>query len=254
MRGRNWFWGVFFILGAILLGVSQLGLISYHIGFWAVIASVILVAALIQSVVMWSIGGTVFSLAFLSIIWAGPLGIQALVPWTVLGIAILLTIGLHIIFHRPHGFDWSSRFVNGPHRFHHHHGPVNIEFDSTGQFDDADTEYVNDQTNVHIDSRMSKSIRYINGENIQTIDITAYMTGLKVYFENADVVDDAHINIDAQLSGVELFVPRNWHLINDVGAMLSGVNDHDYSQDRVTTKNVHLTGKSSLSGLEIYYV
>lgn len=102
MRSRNWFWGTFFILGAILLGVSQMGLISYHLGFWTVIATLVLAGALIQSLIMLSIGGTVFSVAFLSILYAGPLGIAKLAPWTILGIAILLTIGLSIIFFFDH--------------------------------------------------------------------------------------------------------------------------------------------------------
>nr|WP_156301648.1 hypothetical protein [Secundilactobacillus similis] len=95
------------------MGASQLNLINYHFSFWGVIATLVLAGALIQSLVMLSIGGIIFSLAFLSILYAGPLGIQALAPWTILGIALLLTIGFSLIFFRPRHRYWEKRL-------HHH--------------------------------------------------------------------------------------------------------------------------------------
>ncbi|KRK98708.1 hypothetical protein FD04_GL000444 [Secundilactobacillus odoratitofui DSM 19909 = JCM 15043] len=251
MRSRNWFWGTFFILGAILLGVSQMGLISYHLGFWTVIATLVLAGALIQSLIMLSIGGTVFSVAFLSILYAGPLGIAKLAPWTILGIAILLTIGLSIIFFRPRHNWWLKQMKNAGKGHHHWHGgPHANGFHHGGM---VDTETVSsDATQVDIESRMSNSIRYVQGDDIEQVNIVSDMSGVKVYFEHADLVDDAVINVNARLSGIELYIPREWHIVNEIGAMLSGVQD--YGEDTVITKTIYLRGQASLSGLNIRYV
>jgi len=101
MRNRNGiFWGLFLLLSAAILIGSQLHLISYKLGFWTVVVTIFLVAVLIKSLVYLSIPGSVFSLAFIAILYAKPLGITAITPWTVLGAALLISIGLSLIF-RP---------------------------------------------------------------------------------------------------------------------------------------------------------
>jgi hypothetical protein len=98
---RNWFWGVFLVLAAGILVTSRMGIFTYQIGFWTLLVAVFLVAAFVESLVHLTVGGMVFSLAFLAIIFAKPLGIAALAPWTILGAAILLTAGVAVAPSRP---------------------------------------------------------------------------------------------------------------------------------------------------------
>lgn len=245
-RNRNWFWGAFFIVGALLLGASQLNLINYHFSFWGVIATLILAGALIQSLAMLSIGGIVFSLAFLSILYAEPLGIQALAPWTVLGIAVLLTIGLSLIFFRPRHRYWEKRL----HHHGHPHGPHYHHQYNGGMVDEETVS--DDKTVLNIESRMSNSIRYVRGNNLERVNVTAYMTGLKVYFDKADLVENAVIDINSRFSGVELYLPQAWQVINKTNVSLSGINENGVQQ--VDGKVVYLTGDVVLSGVEVYYV
>lgn len=62
--------------------------------FWTVVFA----ATLITSLINRSLGGTIFSIAFLLIIYAKPLHIESIVPWTVLLAAFLVWGGLRLIF------------------------------------------------------------------------------------------------------------------------------------------------------------
>ena len=100
MRNKLWrsFWGIFFLAAAALVVVNQMGILSYKIGFWAIVGTIIFALGLIDSVINRRITEGVFSIAFLLIVYAKPLHIERLVPWTILLAAVLISIGLGIIF------------------------------------------------------------------------------------------------------------------------------------------------------------
>ena len=96
---KNYFWGVFLILAGAYLVVSQLGYLP-AVGVFSLLFTVVCIAVIVASIPHVHFGGILFPLAFIAIIYDKPLGITAITPWTVLLAALLLTIGLHLIFGR----------------------------------------------------------------------------------------------------------------------------------------------------------
>ena len=94
---KNYFWGVFLILAGAYLVVSQLGYLP-AVGVFSLLFTVVCIAVIVASIPHVHFGGILFPLAFIAIIYDKPLGITAITPWTVLLAALLLTIGLHLIF------------------------------------------------------------------------------------------------------------------------------------------------------------
>ncbi len=92
------FWGVGLIAAAVFLVIDQLHLLPFTIGFWAIFWTVVFVASLITSVINKNLYGAIFSIAFLVIVYAKPLHISALSPWTILLVAILVSAGISLIF------------------------------------------------------------------------------------------------------------------------------------------------------------
>lgn len=84
--------------GAYLV-VSQLGYLP-AVGVFSLLFTVVCIAVIVASIPHVHFGGILFPLAFIAIIYDKPLGITAITPWTVLLAALLLTIGLHLIFGR----------------------------------------------------------------------------------------------------------------------------------------------------------
>lgn len=242
MRNRNGiFWGLFLLLSAGILIVSQLHLITYQFSFWTIVATIFLVAVLIKSLVYFAVSGTVFSLAFLGILYAKPLGITALVPWTILGAALLISIGLSMIFrpllakHRPwmrkyYHYDWHKADYNGP-----------------------DVKTVDDP-DVVVSVKMGNSIRYVESDDFKNADVSVNMGEAKVYFENVVVQDTANIHVDVSLGNIELFLPQNWNIVKGINNHMGNISEVGVRRLDDNSHTVTISGLVSLGNLKITYI
>ncbi|GEN95802.1 LiaF transmembrane domain-containing protein [Pediococcus ethanolidurans] len=196
----HWFWGLFFLACAAILIASKMGWFSYQANMWTVIFTLILAAATIKSIVYFSITGTIFSLAFISMLYAKPLGITNLVPWTILGAAFLLSIGLSLVVHP---------FKR---KFHHHQHVFINETGHDGQhFSQSTTTDYESYVNVNV--RMGSTIRYVQSTNFQHAIINVTMGDAKVYFDQAIITNDrANIELNGSMGDIDLYVPKAWNL------------------------------------------
>ncbi|AKP67450.1 LiaF transmembrane domain-containing protein [Companilactobacillus ginsenosidimutans] len=251
MRNRNGiFWGLFLLVGAGVLVASQLHMFTIDMSIWKVVLTIFLVAIFIKSVVYYAIPGAVFSLAFLAIIYAKFLGITTLVPWTILGAALLISIGLSLVFrpllikHRPwmnHHYGAYRGMAHHGENFNHNHRPVDVQTSA--------------QSNVEVSVRMGSSVRYITSDDFQSADITVSMGNAKVYFENVTIKDTAEINLDVSLGGLDLFIPKNWNLVNEMkGNDVGTVDEVGFKDVDSDSPTVYLRGISSWAGLKINYI
>ena len=115
MRKRKIFWGIFFIMMAIIVVASKIGILP-DVGVFSLLATVFLVWMAADGVRHRNFYEMLFAVAFLGIIYDGPLGIEALTPWTVLAAALLLSIGLSLLFggkkERKHGIEFELVLIH----------------------------------------------------------------------------------------------------------------------------------------------
>lgn len=238
---KNWFWPVFLIASAVVLIVSQLGLFTLHVSIWSLLLTLILVAALISSLRYLNMPGVVFAIAFLAMIYAQPLGITKLVPWTILGAAVLLSIGLGLLIHPRYQYHY--RYHNHDHAHYNHHNHDDVH---------ESTSTINDD-HVNLDLSLGNSIRYVHSENFRSADLNVSMAGAKIYFDDADIKEGrVTINVDVSLGSLELYLPQTWQLQEN----LSNSMGHISSTGTPTTAGpgVILTGSVSLGELRIIYI
>lgn len=237
----RWFWGGFLILSAVILVTNALGIFEYRIGFFTLIMTIALIAALLGSLRELNMPGVVFSVAFMAIIYARPLHITALVPWTILGAAVLLSMGLGLLIHPRHR-NWERRYRH--HHFHEHWRGDSFEETNTATVDDA---------NVNLDLSMANSIRYIHSNDLQTANIHVNMAGAKLYFDDVQLHNQkATFNIDVSLSGVELYVPKTWQLDFQLNNNLGHITETGHAESAGPV--VTLIGSVSLGELTIIYI
>ena len=180
---KNYFWGVFLILAGAYLVVSQLGYLP-AVGVFSLLFTVVCIAVIVASIPHVHFGGILFPLAFIAIIYDKPLGITAITPWTVLLAALLLTIGLHLIFGR-----FRKKIV---HRGHSK---------KRDDWDEVKGERLNDDE-LDISSTFGSVIRYITSEDFRYAEIDASFAGVKVYLDQARIPSgNATINIDSSFAG-----------------------------------------------------
>lgn len=232
MKNERIFWGVFFILCAVAMVAAKLGLLG-GFNFWTALFTVFLAACLVKSISKRDMTGVLFSTAFLCIVYDEPLGITALTPWTVLGAAFLGSIGFSILrrpemksSYRAYNRDFSQETVNGG----------------------ADGVWMN------LESNFAGSVKYIRSENFKGADLRCNLGAMKVYFDNAVIRgDEAEIRLDLHLGGAELYVPKEWCVVNEATAYLGGVEEKN-SGGSAGTPRLRLTGSITLSGVTIIYV
>ncbi|MFC6259938.1 LiaF transmembrane domain-containing protein [Levilactobacillus fujinensis] len=243
---RNWFLGIFFVLGAGILITSRLGILSYHIGFWALLVAMFLVAAFVESLIQVSVTGMIFSLAFLAIIFAKPLGIVALAPWTILGAALLLSIGLSLIIKPRWRWRRNMTIING---YHHGHG-----WGKSFRHGYDDIKNVNESETI-VDVNMSSSIRYLQSNDFKQAVVKVSMGSAKVYFDNVILNEaGATIVVDGSFGGVELYVPRTWNVKLNVNTSFGIVEEKGAQEINENGPVVAIQGDISFGNLSVIYI
>lgn len=231
MKKERLFWGLFFIIAAAFIIISKLGMLG-DIGVFSLLLTVFIAACLIKSVMYKSVGGILFSIAFLCIIYAKPLGIEAITPWTVLGAALLGTIGASFLYHPKR--DWFS--------YHSHH----ISGNET-------VETVND-AQLEFNTNFGGSIKYINSDDFQSAKLRCSFGSMKVYFDNAMIQNgQAVVQLDVSFAGMELYIPKSWRVVNNVDASFGGIDEKNHCE-AAGTPVLNLVGKVSFAGVEIIYI
>lgn len=233
MKKDNLFWGFFLIAAAVLILVAKLGAfpdMSIMKIFWTLVFTV----ALVNSVVKLAFPGVFFSLAFLGILYDEQLGITSITPWTILLVALLLSIGVSLIY-TP-----KKRKKKANHREISGSDFVVFDEEDGNQFD--------------FSSSFVGSIKYVNSDNFESANIDAKFAGMKVYFDNA-IIQSGHatVNLNVSFAGVELYIPKNWRIDNQMSASFGGVEEKNRN-DGADGPILTLRGNVSLGGVTILYV
>ncbi|MFD1429111.1 LiaF transmembrane domain-containing protein [Lacticaseibacillus mingshuiensis] len=240
-KWSQWFWGLFFLASAVVLIGSQMGWFTLHLTFWQIVFGLILSATFFQSIGEISAPGIVFSLAFLAILFAHPLGITRLVPWTILGAALLLSIGLSMILSPLQKRDRS-------------HGLKVIVNGSTKIGDSTETIAASEDQLVKIHVRLGNAVRYVQLPDFRAAQIDMQMGDAKIYFDGSEIpAGEATIDLDAKMGELELFVPRDWRIDNQLQTFAAELTEKGTQADQLGPV-VHLTGRMSMGELTVHYI
>lgn len=242
-------WGVGLIAAAALLVISQLGLLSFKISVWTIILTVIFVACLIKGLLDKSIVVSVFSIAFLVITYAGPLGIKKfLSSWMILFIALLVSMGLSLLFKKDPEIVIKKSF----------------HWNDDDDSDDADTEtkvthhhvqdVIEDGDNIVINQKMAgDSSRYIHSQNLQLINLEASFGNANIYLDDAKAAGDTVVlNLTASMGNVNLYVPLSWQIDNQLSISLGNVIVKGKSNGGGPT--LVLKGRANMGNVVINYI
>ena len=229
MNKKRIFWGIMLLIAAAFLIVGKLGFLG-SINYFSLFFTIILIVIILKSIPHMVFSGILFPVAFLCIIYDRQLHIEVLTPWTVLAVAALGSIGLHMIFHN--------------HTYSHK------------AIEDYDHEIVDipDESHISIVSQFGSTAKYINTDDFKQADLNCSLGELSVYFENAAIPSgNAVARIKASFCGIELYVPKEWRIVNDIHCFFSAVEEKGHAcPDQKTT--LHLIGDASFCGVEIFYV
>ena len=240
---KNMMWGVVLLLIAVALILYKLEIpgldILPEISLWKVLLGVACACWLVDSISTVSYGGITFSIAFLGILFGKELHIEALVPWTLLIVAFLAYMALHLLF--PRSCRWSKQQSYGA-------GQSGGYAREAGHPNHVETV---EGDSIVENITFTGATKYFHSDNFMQADIQCSFCGVELYFDKVQVPSgEATIYLDAKYCGVEMYVPRNWMIINEMNTFLAGLDiDERMAGDQLV--KIHLRGNNRFSGVEI---
>lgn len=224
MKKNDIFMGCVFILCAVLIVLNAYDLF-FHVSLWTVLLTVFLAVILMKSLVKVNFFGIFMSIAVLCILYDDILHIEKLTPFPILIIGVLLSRGFELLF-----------------------------LEKTLKSETVIPNEINEDENIFINVKFNGCTKYIYSKNLKTITCRSKFSGVKVFFENADLaLESAEMLLDFSFGGLEIYVPKNWNVVNNVDIIFGGLNESGEKEQNFT-KTLILKGKMRFSAIEIKYI
>ena len=229
-NGGKIFWGLFFILAAVYIVVSKFWILP-EISVFSVLLTVFFIWLFIKGIMHRNFWEILFPIAFICIIYDEPLGITDLTPWTVLGAALLGSIGLSMIFKPKKGFQ------------------VNVDGSGIG----VSSEQCNGEM-IHCENNFGSQIKYINSDDFRSAHLENNFGTLNVYFDNAVIQGGiATVFVENNFGETVLYIPGEWKVQNNITRSFGSVSETGRNEG-TSESTVCLQGDCSFGSIEIHYV
>lgn len=234
MKNRNWFWGVFFLLSAIFVIFSQVW-VFHGISVTSILASVFLAALAISSLLRLEYFGTFIPLSLLYIIYSKPLKLFYISPWLLISSAILISISFSLLFPKRH--KKTVHFYNSAKKINQFRENI-------------------DNNNPYVKVSLNSASKYVHSDDLQGGQFISYLGVLDVYFDQVKISSEgAKLFIDCNLGSINLYIPRDWRLDEELHSYLGEVSYHnDPTNFSGNAPRVILTGKVVLGDVKIFYI
>lgn len=235
MKNSKIFWGIFFILAAIYVVISKIGILP-DIGVFSVVLAVFMLWMFIEGVRNVNFFGILFSIAFVCIIYDEQLGITSLTPWTVLGAALLGSIGLTMIF-KDRKKKWK----------------IDGEWEMKKGLYGFGEEQCGGE-HVRCDNNFGSAIRYINSDNFCNAHLENNFGTLTVYFDNAIIQGSAaYVEVENNFGETNLYIPKEWDVQNCLERAFGSVSEKG-RPERTSKSVLYIKGEANFGVINIYYV
>jgi predicted membrane protein len=241
-------WGIAFILAAVAIILNAAGVIiinglSPGDFFLGVAFAIVLILSIPHRI--WF--GIFFALAGFFMIFAEPLGFKGINLWVCILVALFLSIGFSILFHKRRRHRWHEKWNRWQDEQVHR---------ETDRWCASESTESVDGNVVHVNTSFGNVIKYINSDNLERVEAECSFGAMKLYFDNAKLRESgALIVLEVSFGSAELFIPRAWSVNNDLERSFAGVYEQNVSHSSAEkTAHVTITGDVSFSSVSIIYV
>lgn len=164
--------------------------------------AVLFLSILVDSIRHKEIGGILFSIAFLIIVFDDELGLTSITPWTVLAAAFIGTVALKLIF------------------------PNNDDDDKKCHIDTSANTMSGES--IYVKANADGVTKYVNSDNFKKATLKCSAGSIELFLYKAKVPSGTcTINIHNNVSSTTIHVPASWKVINNLETTCSGVEIED---------------------------
>lgn len=174
----------------------------------------------------------------------------------------IIFLGVTFIIRRRRGGSRQERFWerrefhrNRRHGFTDHPFPAGVE-DPGSKPDEKETKNQSDQSDndfVSINSIFGSSVQNVYSKSFKGGNITCLFGGGKVDLVRADIRGLAILNLSVDFGGVEIQMPANWKVKNELAVIFGGIEDKRASYPNIgeAEKTLILRGHVFCGGIEL---
>ncbi|MEG0364745.1 MAG: hypothetical protein RR543_05280 [Erysipelotrichales bacterium] len=267
---KNILIGLSLIAIGVLLLLSNFGYIQ-EFSVSRLITILILATIFISSLFHLEFLGVTLSSGVGAIIFKDDLDLEFLNNGTIIIVALLIGVGLNMLFNGPRRKLKNRRYykhVHGKDQYSHYY-----EFSDTKVKDEdsniIDVEESNDnnetsnerrnninEKEVHYSSSLGEATKFVKSDNLERGYFKNNMGSLSIYLDEVELSKNgAIIEVNNSLGSTKLYIPRRFNLINNLDCMLGEVKEHQYSTvDKTKENTIELVGGVTLGEIEIIRV
>lgn len=192
MKKKSIFWGLILILLAVFIIVSQLGYLP-DLPVTKLILAGILGMISVKGIFELNFFEMLVPASIIACLYDKYLGITKITPWPIIVSAVLVSIGLNMIF----GGLKKKRKV------------TKIKGATFGK----DVENCQDGSVVNVDNSFGDLTKYINANNLTAVNADNAFGHTRVFFDNAVIAGGkCVVNAENAFGDLELFFPRQWKI------------------------------------------
>lgn len=232
------FWGLLFLVAAAFLLLNKLNYwpTIYHVSVFKVVLTIFFIWMILEGIRHRNFFCMIFGLAFIAIQYDDLLHITALTPWTLLSAALLISIGLTIIFPQ----------------YHHSNGKKYEGF----EFVDKGKKIFNEQDGevLHFENSFGSSVKYVNTDALVNASFENSFGEMKIYFDNAIIKNGtADINLEVSFGAAILYVPKTWNVESHIKTSFGTLKEQNSNQSQ-GCPTLRIYGEISFGDATIVYI
>lgn len=238
-RAKSIMWGLLFIAAAAFIVLQVMGIVG-SVSFVKIIFTVVFAGIIISSIPYANFWGIFMPLSIIAIMFAPEWGFGDFPWWSIAGIGALLSIGFELIFKSGK----KKKKI------------INIEYDGQNQDRNLGAEYINNGANNHVDcsSSFGSSVKYIRMESLSSASLKSSFGELDAFFDGSRIpMGRAEINVDCKFGEIEIHIPRDWRINNQVHAAFGSVNEVTPAMPVEGSPEVVITGSVAFGEVAIYH-
>lgn len=226
MKKTRIVWGLYLVAASIIIILNELNL--WTVNLYKIIASLLLLPILVNGFKNRGFARILFPIVIMLELFSDELSLPDISIKVTLLATLILSIGLNLMF--------PKKKFNIPHQSNNPMEP--------------------DSDNPVISGNFTGITKYLCSDNLKTVNLFSTCSGIKLFFDNVTLSPEgAIINCDIKFSGVDIFIPSSWKVINKTHCIGSGLNlpqkDIILPDDALT---LTLKGHLFCSGINIKYI
>ncbi|MFV0485265.1 MAG: hypothetical protein ACK5MU_03530 [Candidatus Saccharimonadales bacterium] len=220
------FWGVYFLAAAVIVLLQGFGVITIGANIGILMALIALLSLAIAFIMQRFWLGSFMAVAS-GVTIASATGLIPALTGEQVGMTFaaagLAGVAFHILFHR----SWRKNSM----------------------------KYVGRDGSNHADVSFTGTTKYFKDEAFEKALLDCSFGDIKAYFEEVKLKGKtARIKIDNNFGAIELFLPKNWAVDNQLNMSFGGVSEQNHPALTPDSPQIILEGEVNFGGVTITYI